>query len=59
MNHDLYKIDSLAKNAISEKSTPGCQILIAKEGKIIFNKSYGYHTYSKKKKSKKTRIFMT
>ena len=54
---DLYKIDSLAKNAISEKSTPGCQILIAKEGKIIFNKSYGYHTYSKKKKVKNTDVY--
>ena len=43
---DLYKIDSLANNAISEKATPGCQILIAKEGKIIFINSvagkYGY-----------------
>ena len=54
---DLYKIDSLAKNAISEESTPGCQILIAKEGKIIFNKSYGYHTYSKKKKVDNSDIY--
>jgi beta-N-acetylhexosaminidase len=39
------KIDSLATVAIKEKATPGCQILIAKEGKVIFNKSYGFHTY--------------
>jgi CubicO group peptidase (beta-lactamase class C family) len=44
----LYKIDSIAQNAIAKKATPGCQILIAKEGKIFFNKSYGYHTYAKK-----------
>jgi beta-N-acetylhexosaminidase len=44
----LYKIDSIAKNAIAEKAIPGCQILIAKEGKIFFNKSYGYHTYDEK-----------
>lgn len=44
----LYKIDSIAQNAIAEKATPGCQILIAKEGKIFFNKSYGYHTYDEK-----------
>ena len=54
---DLYKIDSLAKNAISEESTPGCQILIAKESKIIFNKSYGYHTYSNKKKVDNSDIY--
>jgi len=45
----LYKIDSIAENAISQKATPGCQILIAKDGNIFFNKSFGYHTYEKKK----------
>ena len=45
---DLYKIDSLANNAIDKKATPGCQILIAKKGQIIFNKSYGFHTYNNK-----------
>jgi CubicO group peptidase (beta-lactamase class C family) len=39
------KIDSLANLAISEKAIPGCQVLVAKEGKVIFRKSYGYHTY--------------
>lgn len=40
------RIDSLANLAILEKATPGCQVLIAKEGKVIFRKSYGYHTYN-------------
>ena len=44
----MYKIDSIAENAITQKAIPGCQILIAKEGKIFFNKSYGFHTYDKK-----------
>jgi len=44
----LNEIDSIAKNAIAEKAIPGCQILIAKEGKIFFKKSYGYHTYDEK-----------
>jgi len=39
------KIDSLVDNAIKEKAIPGCQILIAKKGDVVFNKSYGYHTY--------------
>ena len=54
---DLYKIDSLANNAILKKATPGCQILIAKEGQIVFNKSYGYHTYLKKKKVSNTDVY--
>jgi len=52
-----YKIDSIAQNAISEKATPGCQILIAKEGNIFFNKSYGFHTYQKENKVKNSDIY--
>jgi beta-N-acetylhexosaminidase len=46
----LEKIDSLANDAISAKATPGCQILVAKDGAVIFHKAYGYHTYDKKQK---------
>jgi len=41
----LLKIDSLALNAIYEKATPGCQVLVAYKGNVIFRKSYGFHTY--------------
>jgi beta-glucosidase-like glycosyl hydrolase/CubicO group peptidase (beta-lactamase class C family) len=44
----LAEIDSIAKNAIKNGATPGCQILIAKDNKIIWNKAYGWHTYEKK-----------
>ncbi|MDC0249256.1 serine hydrolase [Flavobacteriales bacterium] len=53
----LYKIDSIAQNAISEEATPGCQVLIAKSGNIFFNKSYGYHTYAKKKRVKDSDVY--
>ncbi|MBX7093860.1 MAG: serine hydrolase [Flavobacteriales bacterium] len=39
------KIDSLATLGIREKAYPGCQIFIAKHGKVIYNKAFGYHTY--------------
>lgn len=41
------KIDQLALKAIADKATPGCQILIASKGQIIYNKSFGNHTYEK------------
>jgi CubicO group peptidase (beta-lactamase class C family) len=41
------KIDSLVKDAIAQQTFPGCVVLVAKEGKVIFNKAYGYHTYLK------------
>ena len=46
----LLKIDSIAKYAIKEKMTPGIQVLVAKNGKVIYDKNFGYHTYSKKQK---------
>ncbi len=45
----LKKIDSIALKAIRKRATPGCQVLVAKNRKIIFQKSYGYQTYQKKK----------
>lgn len=45
----LYKIDSIALNGIAEGAYPGCQILIAKNGKVFYQKSFGYHTYNSKK----------
>ena len=43
----LKKIDSIAKFAISEQMTPGIQLLVARKGKVIYEKSFGYHTYKK------------
>jgi CubicO group peptidase (beta-lactamase class C family) len=32
---------------LEKKAFPGCNIVVAKEGKVIFSKPYGYHTYDK------------
>lgn len=41
----LNKIDLIAKEAIESMATPGCQVLVARNGKVIFDRSYGYHAY--------------
>lgn len=41
----LKQIDALAHWAIAERATPGCQVLVARHGKVFFHKSYGYQTY--------------
>ncbi len=46
----LAHIDDIVDEMISEKMAPGCQILVAKDGKVIYNKSFGYYTYDKRKK---------
>ncbi len=42
----LKRIDSIVKDAIDKKAFPGCQILIAKNGSVVYNKSFGYFDYA-------------
>jgi beta-glucosidase-like glycosyl hydrolase/CubicO group peptidase (beta-lactamase class C family) len=37
----LSIIDSIVEDAIRKKAIPGCQVLVAKNNKIVFNKAYG------------------
>lgn len=39
------KVDSIITNGIKNQSFPGAQVLIAKEGHIVFHQAYGFHTY--------------
>lgn len=41
----LRKIDIIAKEAIQTGATPGCHVLVARHGKVVYEKSYGYLTY--------------
>lgn len=44
----LRKVDSIAQYAVDNKMTPGIQLLVAREGKVIYNKNFGKHTYEVK-----------
>lgn len=44
----LNQIDSVVKNAIEKKAMPGCQILVARNGSVIYQKSFGTFTYDLK-----------
>lgn len=48
----LVRIDSIIKDAIIKGAFPGCEVFAAKNGTVIWDKSYGYHTYSRRKKVK-------
>ena len=39
------KMDSLINIGLKEKAYPGCQLLLAKNGRIFYQRSYGSHTY--------------
>lgn len=53
----LLKIDTIANEGIYRGAFPGCQVFVAKKGKVIYHKTYGYHTYSKKRRVKKTDLY--
>jgi beta-glucosidase-like glycosyl hydrolase/CubicO group peptidase (beta-lactamase class C family) len=42
-----FKIDSIVNEMIDSSVAPGCQILIAKKGQIVFDKCFGSFTYKK------------
>jgi CubicO group peptidase (beta-lactamase class C family) len=41
------RMDSLVGIGLNARAFPGCQMLLAKNGKIFYQKSYGFHTYNK------------
>ncbi|WP_207955528.1 glycoside hydrolase family 3 N-terminal domain-containing protein [Segetibacter sp. 3557_3] len=45
-NPDALKaIDSLALDAVKQRATPGCVVLVARKGKVGFYKAYGHTNY--------------
>ncbi|MCY2687016.1 glycoside hydrolase family 3 N-terminal domain-containing protein [Salinimicrobium sp. TH3] len=46
-SYKLSKIDDLIQKALDKKMTPGLQVLVARKGKVIYERNAGYHTYEK------------
>ncbi|MFK8061457.1 MAG: glycoside hydrolase family 3 N-terminal domain-containing protein [Polaribacter sp.] len=53
----LEKIDSLATIILDKKMAPGFQVLVARYGKVVLEKSYGYHTEKKTRIVKNTDVY--
>ncbi len=53
----LKGIDSIAQFGIDEQAYPGCQILVAKNNQVIYQKTFGHHTYENNDTVKWTDIY--
>lgn len=53
----LGKIDSVTKMVVDSLMAPGGQVLVARYGKVIYHKSFGFHTYEKKEEVKLTDLY--
>lgn len=50
-------IRSIILEALDSAAFPGCQILLAKGGKVFYRESFGYHTYDSLRPVKNTDIY--
>jgi CubicO group peptidase (beta-lactamase class C family) len=41
----LVGIDAIARTAIEKGAMPGCQVAVAVDGRIVYSKAFGRHTY--------------
>ena len=53
----LNQIEKLAQKAIDGKMAPGMQVLVARKGKVIYQKSFGFQTYDNQTKVKNSDLY--
>lgn len=53
----LSRIALIANEAINVTSTPGCVVLVAKDGQIIYEQAFGHHTYLKDHPTQTSDVF--
>ena len=56
-SESLEKISTIVREAIETQATPGCQVLIAKNGKVIYERSFGWLTYDNQQPVKDETIY--
>ncbi len=49
LNPDTLRlIDAIAQSGIDDGAYPGCQVLVARNGAVVYRKNFGYLTYDRK-----------
>ncbi len=53
----MSAIDTLVNRAIGAGAMPGCQLLVTKNGQVIYHKAFGYQTYDKTAPVKENHLY--
>lgn len=53
----LVGINAIAETAIDKSVFPGCQVVVAKDGQVIFSEAFGNHSYGKKQPVNTTDLY--
>ncbi|MCD8138156.1 MAG: serine hydrolase, partial [Parabacteroides gordonii] len=53
----LDVIDSIVEEGLEKKAYPGCQVLVAKDGMVIYDKSFGYFDYSERQPVRENSVY--
>ena len=58
MNPDTLRLmEGIIQGAIRDKAMPGCQVLVARRGRVVWHRAYGYHTYRKRRAVELTDLY--
>ncbi len=53
----LQQIDSIITHAVISRAFPGAQVLVAKSGKVVYNKTFGHHDYTRARQVRKNDLY--
>ncbi|MEL6357932.1 MAG: serine hydrolase, partial [Bacteroidota bacterium] len=51
------EVAHVARECMDERAAPGMSVLVARQGKIVYEETFGYHTYARKYPVQKTDLY--
>jgi hypothetical protein len=49
LSDSLVGIERVVEEMIKDKAAPGCQVFVARDGKVIYERAFGHFTYNEKR----------
>ena len=56
-SYKLREIDYIVEEGLAQNAYPGCQVLVAKDGVVIYNKSFGHYDYTKRQEVTESTVY--